>query len=52
MDNIDKRLLSIIQKDFPIVSRPFQEIGAKLGITEEETLNRLKKLKGRVLFDV
>lgn len=45
MDNIDKRLLSITQKDFPIVSRPFQEIGAKLGITEEETLNRLKKLK-------
>jgi len=45
MDNIDKKLLSIIQKDFPVSSRPFQEIGAMVGITEEETLIRLKKLK-------
>ncbi|NLT95996.1 MAG: Lrp/AsnC family transcriptional regulator [Clostridia bacterium] len=45
MDIIDKKLLSIIQKDFPICSHPFKEIGATLGITEEETLNRLKKLK-------
>ncbi|MGI6227600.1 MAG: AsnC family transcriptional regulator [Peptococcales bacterium] len=45
MDNIDKRLLTIIQKDFPVSSRPFQEIGALLGISEEETLLRMKKLK-------
>lgn len=45
MDNIDKKLLSIIQRDFPVSSRPFQEIGAIIGITEEETLQRLKKLK-------
>jgi DNA-binding Lrp family transcriptional regulator len=45
MDSIDKKLLSIIQKDFPISPRPFQEVGIRVGITEEETLKRLKKLK-------
>jgi len=45
MDNIDKKLLGIIQKDFPVCSRPFQEIGEKLGLTEDETLTRLTKLK-------
>lgn len=45
MDNIDKNLLSIIQKDFPVCSRPFQEIGEKLGITEDETVARLSELK-------
>jgi len=45
MDSIDKKLLSIIQKDFPVSSRPFQEIGDMLGITEEETITRIKKLK-------
>lgn len=45
LDSINKKLLTIIQQDFPISSRPFQEIGTKLGITEEETLERLKNLK-------
>ncbi|MDK2823872.1 MAG: siroheme decarboxylase [Clostridia bacterium] len=45
MDSIDKKLLTIIQKDFPVCSRPFQELGEQLGISEEETIKRMKKLK-------
>ncbi|WP_022852818.1 Lrp/AsnC family transcriptional regulator [Thermodesulfatator atlanticus] len=45
LDELDKKLLEIIQDDFPLVSEPFREIGARVGISQEETLARLKKLK-------
>ena len=45
MDTIDKELLSIIQYDFPLSKRPFQIIGEKVGISEEETLERVSRLK-------
>ncbi|MFZ7102357.1 MAG: AsnC family transcriptional regulator [Peptococcaceae bacterium] len=45
MDCIDKQLLTIIQKDFPVCPQPFQELGKILGISENETIERVKKLK-------
>ncbi|KUJ95051.1 MAG: siroheme decarboxylase [Desulfonauticus sp.] len=45
MDSIDKKILDIIQTDFPLDSRPYQIIAQKVGISEEEALNRVKKLK-------
>src|SRR5574341_874985 len=47
MDEQDKRLLNVIQAEFPLVSRPFQALGASLGSTEEETIDRIAALKGR-----
>ena len=44
MDDLDKRLLNIIQSGFPIVSRPYAEIGEDLGISEDEALERTKRL--------
>jgi len=44
MDNTDRRLLNIIQKDFPICERPFESLGDMLGITEEEALKRTRAL--------
>ncbi len=46
MDNIDKQILDIIQSEYPIVSRPYYEIGKKLKLTESEVLARIRKLKG------
>lgn len=45
MDARDKDLLDIIQDDFPIVPRPYAEIGERLGISEEEALQRVLDLK-------
>lgn len=45
MDTTDKALLSIIQSGFPLVSRPYAELGDRLGISEDETLERVKKLR-------
>ena len=45
MDEIDKKLLNRIQSDFPVVSRPWLEIGKNFNISEEEVLTRLSRLK-------
>ncbi len=45
MDAIDKKILNIIQKDFPIVEQPFKAVAAKAGISEDEALKRIKKLR-------
>ncbi|RZD18009.1 MAG: Lrp/AsnC family transcriptional regulator [Candidatus Acididesulfobacter diazotrophicus] len=45
LDLFDKKILNILQTDFPISARPFQEIGMRLGISEEEVLNRILNLK-------
>ena len=45
MDEIDKKLLDLMQHEIPINKRPFQLLGEKLYITEEEVLIRIKKLK-------
>ncbi|MDO5536614.1 MAG: AsnC family transcriptional regulator [Desulfovibrionaceae bacterium] len=50
MDATDKALLDIIQGDFPLVPRPYAEIGARLGIAEEEALDRVRALRqGRII---
>ena len=47
MDSIDKRLLDIIQTDFPLVPRPYAVLGERLGIIEEEAFGRVRELKKR-----
>ncbi len=42
-----QEILSIIQKSFPLVPRPFQAIGEKLGISEDEIIKILKNEKNR-----
>jgi DNA-binding Lrp family transcriptional regulator len=45
MDTIDKKILNIIQKDFPVVEEPFKAVAEKLGLSEDEVLKRIKNLK-------
>jgi DNA-binding Lrp family transcriptional regulator len=45
LDSLDRRLLNIIQEDFPLVEKPYAELGRRLGLTETEVLERLAKLK-------
>lgn len=45
MDTIDKKILNIIQKDFPIVAEPFKAVAEKLGLTEDEVLERIARMK-------
>jgi len=45
MDDRDKRLLNVIQADFPLVSRPFQDLGKPLQLAEAEVIDRIAALK-------
>ena len=45
MDSIDKKILNVIQKDFPVVEEPFKAVADKVGIGEDEVLKRVKDLK-------
>jgi DNA-binding Lrp family transcriptional regulator len=45
MDDIDKKILNIIQNDFPIVAEPFRVVGERLGLSDDEVLARVRKLK-------
>ena len=45
MDEIDRVILNRIQSNFPLTSRPFSQIGQGAGISEQEALERIKRLK-------
>jgi len=45
MDEIDKKILNILQNEFPLVPCPFQAVAEGLGISEEDVLKRVKILK-------
>jgi DNA-binding Lrp family transcriptional regulator len=45
IDEIDRKILNIIQSRFPITSRPFLEVGEVLGLTEQNVLQRVRRLK-------
>ncbi len=45
MDLTDRKLLNLIQSKFPMVERPYQELGVELEIGEEEVISRLDELK-------
>jgi DNA-binding Lrp family transcriptional regulator len=47
VDDRDKRILNLIQKDFPFASRPFEVLGRHLALPEREVLDRIGMLKGR-----
>ena len=40
----DKRLLNLMQGQFPIAARPYQHVATEAGITEEETLAAVARL--------
>lgn len=45
MDSTDRDILNEIQSDFPITAHPYRQLGERLQLTEEEVLNRIKRLK-------
>ena len=44
-EEVKNSLLSLIQKEFPLSKKPFEELGKKLNISEEAVLDILKKEK-------
>ncbi|MGB9185460.1 MAG: AsnC family transcriptional regulator [Solirubrobacteraceae bacterium] len=44
LDDLDKRLLNLMQGQFPIASRPYQHVAAAAGLPEAEVLARVQRL--------
>ncbi|MGO9909507.1 MAG: AsnC family transcriptional regulator [Solirubrobacteraceae bacterium] len=44
LDDLDKRLLNLMQGSFPIARRPYQHVAAAAGIPEEEAIARVQEL--------
>jgi len=45
IDELDRKLLTLLQKEIPLETRPFQKMAVELGCSEEETLRRIRRLK-------
>ena len=47
VDATTRLLIDLFQRDFPLVQRPFAEIAARIGATEDDVLERLRALSTR-----
>jgi DNA-binding Lrp family transcriptional regulator len=45
MDAIDRKLLNLIQENFPITVAPFADVATRLGIDEADVLDRIGRLR-------
>jgi len=45
LDALDRQLLDIIQGAFPLTPRPYRDLGASVGISEEEALKRINAMR-------
>lgn len=46
-DPVDRRLLSDFQRDFPLTPRPFAALADRLGVSETEVVERLRRLQAQ-----
>ncbi len=44
MDELDRKIINVLQKGFPLTEEPYAEVAEQLGIEEKELLNRLASL--------
>ena len=45
LDNLDRKLLNLIQTNFPVVPEPYRELALALDTSEEEVMQRIGKLR-------
>ncbi len=45
LDTTDKKIICALQEEFPLVAEPYKLLAEKVGISEEEFLNRVQNLQ-------
>ncbi|MCL5985235.1 MAG: AsnC family transcriptional regulator [Actinobacteria bacterium] len=45
LDSVDKKILNLVQTQFPLTSEPYADLGASLGIDANEVICRIEQLK-------
>jgi DNA-binding Lrp family transcriptional regulator len=47
LDDLDKKIIALIQGDLPLTAQPYAELAQKIGIAEELLLERIRNLKAQ-----
>ena len=47
LDGIDRKLLNLVQREFPLTEEPYADLGRRLGIDGDEIIHHIKQLKTR-----
>ena len=50
LDNIDRKLLNIIQVMFPLSREPFSALGQQLDVSSKEVIRRIERLKEKEII--
>ncbi len=45
INGVDKKIVQVLQEDFPLVSEPYKLLAERIGMTEEDFLKRIEFLK-------
>ncbi|MBP2664566.1 MAG: AsnC-like ligand binding domain protein [Firmicutes bacterium] len=45
LDNLDKRIIAVMQGEFPLVAEPYKELAQRIGITEHQLLEKLTEYR-------
>lgn len=45
--DVNRKLLGLLQAEFPLSRQPYTEMGLKLGISDDEVFEHIQKLKAR-----
>ena len=45
LDSIDRKLLNLVQVEFPLTKEPYTDLGVRLGIDGDEVIHRIEQLK-------
>lgn len=45
LDQQDRKLINLLQRDFPLDERPFARLGEKMGLSEQEVIQRIRRFK-------
>lgn len=45
LDDVDRKIIDLTQSGLPLVSRPYENIGQRLGIDSSEVISRMKNMK-------
>ena len=43
-DDLDRRLMNLVQEGFPVVAEPYRQLGLRLGVSSATVIQRLEKL--------
>lgn len=44
-DDLDKKLINLLQSEFPLTEKPYATLGLRLGVSEHEAISRIDRLK-------